>query len=123
MEINDFAIRKISLALAILGILAVFAFAALSQPIEVKVKELGESNIGKKVVLNGIVTSAYLRKGSLIFEIFDGKKINGVKFSPTLEEKLAVRKENELRIEGTVQKYNGKLEIIAEKIYSVGKYD
>ena len=42
-----------------------------------------KTQIGKEVIVSGIVQNVFFSKNTLLFELFDSAKIKAVKFSPT----------------------------------------
>ena len=113
------AIRIAAIALSIAGLVAVLAFSALFEPKEISLKEIDGTFEGKAVRSKGFVNSSFMIRNSLIVELFEGKKFKAVKFNPTEIELEALRKNSFVEVEGKVQRYNGSLEIIIERVRKI----
>ncbi|MBI2598004.1 MAG: OB-fold nucleic acid binding domain-containing protein [Candidatus Diapherotrites archaeon] len=119
MQLNDFALRKISLAVSCAGILVLFALSNFFGPKETAIENISTQMLEKEVSVKGIAKNVRLSKNTLLFEILDPTKISAVKFSPTKQE-LGLVKENEfLEFVGTVKKYNGRLEVVVKSVKKI----
>lgn len=117
MQIDDFLLRRVALALAVAGLLALAAIAELQKPTAVEIGEISEGMLGEEVSAAGIVTWRQYTKNALIFGIEDSAaRINAVRFSPGVEELAVVERGAAVRVSGTVKRYKGKLEIVAESV-------
>ena len=116
MEFDDFFFRKLALGIGIAGILLLAAMSAATKPLEVSIPEINGGMLQKKVSTEGIVKNRFYSKNTLLFELADGKSIKAVVFSPTEKELKEIENSAVIRIEGTVQEYKGKIEIVAEKV-------
>jgi len=115
MEFDDFFFRKLALGIGIAGILLLAAMSAATKPLEVSIPEINGGMLQKKVSTEGIVKNRFYSKNTLLFELVDGKSIKAV-VSPTEKELKEIENSAVIRIEGTVQEYKGKIEIVAEKV-------
>ena len=120
MLLTDLVIRKISIGISIIGIVALLLFSAHFEPKEVLIENISQDQIGQEVVVKGIVKSVFFTKNTLLFEIFDSKKIKAVKFSPSAKEFELIKESNFLEITGKIQKYRGELEIVVKEVKKLG---
>lgn len=107
------------MALAAVGLIILFLLSEFSKPVEVKVGEIDESFISKKISTKGIVLWRYFTKNTLLFELADGNKIKAVLFSPSIEEIGTIEKNSAVEIEGIVKMYKGDLEIVVERVRKI----
>ena len=110
---KETTLLKIALICSLAGLLALYF---ISTKIEVKDYKPGKlsENVGDDVKLNGIITKTS-DKGNIVFiEVSQQNPVNVVIFS---DKNFSALKTNEhVEILGKVQEYNGKNEIIAQKI-------
>ena len=107
-------LSKICLTVSLLGILLLFVY---SETISVKTKNISEitkKDIDKFIKTQGQVTRVTDLPGLLIFNIKDQtSQIPVIVFK---EEKINIKQNDFLEIEGKITEYKGELEIVAEKI-------
>lgn len=105
-----------ALLAAIAGTMLLFAFAQGIGARQAKISEIDEGMEGMLVKVNVRIENMSVRKGTAFMELYDGTgKINAVLFNA---DKIAALpgKGGFASIEGKVQKYNGSLELIVEKV-------
>lgn len=109
---NEKTLFRISLAFTLIGIISIIIIPFIyGKATSKKVDALTESDIGKKVTINGIASTKYRKDKFSIHEIDDGTgKIEAVIF-----EELNFKK-SKVSVYGKVEKYKNKLQIKAEKI-------
>ncbi|MFA4855824.1 MAG: OB-fold nucleic acid binding domain-containing protein [archaeon] len=106
----------LALLAAVAGTMLLFAFAQGIEARQAKISEIGEGMEGVLVKVNVRIESMSVRKGIAFMELYDGTgKINAVLFNAEKTGTLP-KKGGFAGIEGKVQKYNGSLEIIVEKV-------
>jgi len=116
MRIDDFAVRRVSLAVSVIGLLAVIALAEFSAPVDAAPWEIDDSMLGKDVRTSGIVKWTHMVKGVLIFEIGEGSGISAVVLSPDERELALIVKGGRVEIGGRVEDYEGNIEIVVNKV-------
>jgi DNA/RNA endonuclease YhcR with UshA esterase domain len=112
-------IVKISIAVAAIGIVALFFFVRYSEQNTVKISELKQGQIEK---ITGMVNSVYVSKdGHTFLKVADTSgEISVVAFkSSNIDEVYEVEVGNQISVLGRVEEYKGKLEIIAKEIKKV----
>ena len=110
---KETTLLKIALACALVGLLALYFISAR---IEIKEYNTGKlaQNVGDDVKLTGTITKL-TDKGNFIFiEVSHQSPVNVVLF--TDDNNLKLNKGDNVDILGKVQEYNGKPEIIADKV-------
>lgn len=101
-------IKYLSILLAVIGIIALYAASTLSQPAEIELSELPNYE-GKEVIITGIVTDYYLtRQGSQMIYI----KQNNITTKIFSEEAHDIERGDQIRAQGSVQKYQGNFELM-----------
>lgn len=114
MEFNDFALRRLALAISIIGFCLIFFWP--NQAKEIMVNEINEEMIGQKIKTKGTIDWFKEIKGGLLFGLRNEEKINVVRFSPAAEEREIVKAKKAVEVVGEIKKFRGELEIVAEKI-------
>jgi len=112
-------ILKISIAIAVLGIIALFFITQFNNETIVKIKDLKIGQIG---TISGMVTSIYVSKDDNVFlKISDNTGGIDVVVFKSSNIDLAYELENgdQVAVLGRVDDYKGKLEIIAKEINKV----
>ena len=119
--------KKYNTLLAIISICGTLSLTIIdfqTQPKKTEIREISEQLIGKKIFIEGKITSQFTKKNTLFLEITNKNKIKAIKFNTSKQESLTAQHadaQNFVKITGTVQKYNGELEIIADQITPLNK--
>jgi cytochrome c-type biogenesis protein CcmE len=119
MRFSDFTVRKLALAISLLGIAVLFAIDYLNAPEEIRISEIQESMVFQRVKTKGIVEWRHFAKNTLLFEIQDLQKIKAVLFNPSKKELSEVNEKKLVEITGKIQKYKGELEIVVERVNQI----
>lgn len=109
---------KVSIAAALLGVLAILLFIRFNDQNKGKIIELKEGQTGKIV---GMVNSVYVSKGNVFLKVADTSgEISVVAFnSSNIEEAYNIEVGDQISVLGKVKSYKGSLEIIANDIKKV----
>lgn len=109
---KETTLLKIALICSLVGLIALYF---ISTRIEVKdYKPSLNKNIGDDVKLNGVVTKITDRGNVVFIEVNQQNPITVVLF--TDDDNLRLKDGDNVEVIGEVQEYNGKNEIIAQKI-------
>ena len=104
---------KISIFLAVIGLTLMYASTLYIRPAEVEVGEIKSAWSGKKVIATGEATNTYNGESRTEFLLKqDNSTVKVVKFNPEKEVAAGQR----LEVQGTVNVYNGNLQIQASNI-------
>ena len=108
-------LKRISLAAAIIGIIAL-AFLSLNlEPKVMKISEITDKNMGSFVRISGEVT--YAKKGDITyFDVNDSTEEMRV----VLFDKADISKGDRVEVIGKVEEYRGSLEVNADKVKVMG---
>jgi len=106
---------KIALIISLLGLLSMYL---ISDNIEIKEKNIEKITLDNKdefVKLRGIVSKVIDTEKVTIMEITQPQEITGVLFKNE-NKTMPIQEGNEVEIIGKVDEYEGKLEIIADRL-------
>ena len=120
MFFNNFMdILKISISIAIVGIVALFFLTQFNNENTIKISEL---KIGQVAKVTGMVTSVYVSKNDNVFlKVADNTgEISVVAFkSSNIDEAYDLENGEQVSVTGRVEEYKNSLEIIAKEIIRV----
>ena len=106
---------KIALIISLLGLLGLYM---VSENVEIKEKTIEKITLENKdefVRLGGIVNKVYKADKALIIEIMQPQKITVVLFNNE-NKTTKISEGNEVEIFGKVDEYEGKMEVIADRV-------
>ncbi len=112
-------ILKISISIAIIGILALFLIVQFNNETVVKIEDL---KVGEMEMISGMVTSFYTSKDDHVFlKVADNTgEITVVAFKGSnIDVAYELENNDQISVLGRVDEYKGKLEIIAKEIKRV----
>ena len=110
---------RIALICSLLGLLALYL---ISGSVEIKEKNIEKITLENKdefVKLRGIVSNVADTEKVSIIEILQPQKMTVVLFKNE-NQKINLQQGNEVEVFGKVDEYNGKMEIIADRVRVVG---
>ena len=110
---KETTLLKIALICSLAGLVALYFISIKIDIKEYKPNFLSNKNIGDDVKLTGTITKITQKDNAVFIEIKKEIPVNVVVFT---NENMALKENNQVEIFGKVQEYNGKEEIIAEKI-------
>ncbi len=117
MELSETLIKRISLLCSILGIAGVMAVSPLAGFQETKLSEISLDSLEKKVEVAGFPENGFVKKGTLFFDLVQGKdSIKVVVFRPKKGQIDLALGKGLLKVKGEVQLYEKELEIIGEEV-------
>ena len=108
---KDKILFKTALTFSIIGILILFYITDNIKIEEKQINQLTDKNLDEKIKVSGEITKVRYSEKTTFLEIKQENKINIVLF-----ELKNFSIGNRIEIEGKVDKYNDKYEIVAEKI-------
>ena len=115
---NDVKLLRIALAIGVVGIISLFFLSKTIQAEPTEIGQITQEDIGRKVMIEGIVEEIEQKKSVTILEISEQGTKDTVSVA-LFGNKLNIPEQGEkVKITGTVKEYYGKLEIVAEKIES-----
>jgi len=110
---KETTLLKIALACSLVGLIALYFISTKIEIKDYNPSKLG-NNIGDDVNLKGIVTKI-TNKGNVAFlDISQQNSVSVVLFSPG--DNLKLKNGDNVEVIGKVQEYNGRNEIIAQKV-------
>lgn len=114
--ISDKSLMKLSLAMSITGVIALFFITQAVEPLKTSIDDIRDSMAGRDVAVHGTIGS--IEMGENIFmTLVNGTKINAValgKDARNVNKNLTVGMN--VTVIGKVSVYKGSLEIIVKKI-------
>ncbi|MEK6967865.1 MAG: hypothetical protein AABX51_04495 [Nanoarchaeota archaeon] len=111
MEPESFA--HICLGMAIIGLLALYVVITFYHPKEVEVEELYEKDAEERVRLKGTVVDIIQKNKTSIIVLGHYRTADVIFFT---DGKISLSKGQEIRVDGRVQEYRGKKELVADEI-------
>jgi aspartyl/asparaginyl-tRNA synthetase len=110
---KESTLLKIALICSLVGLIALYF---ISSKIEIKDYKPGSlnKNVGDNVKLNGLVTKITDRGDVIFIDVSQQTPVAVVLFSN--DDNIKLKSGDNIEVIGEVQEYNGKTEIIAEKI-------
>jgi len=121
--ISDDSLAKFSLALTIVGIVALYFVVQNTEPVRLEISDISHAMVGNHVALNGYINKMAWRGDNLFITLENnGSSIKVVMFSRETKKFSGLReleKGDEISVVGRVGEYKTELEIIAEKIEKI----
>ena len=114
---EDRLLAKISLVLAIVGVVALFFVVESIKPRGVRIGEIGYSMVGETIIVNASVKDISSRGGHVFLKLFDGNQIGAVMFERDARRQPEVYNLSEndfITVVGEVNDYRGDLEIVVK---------
>ena len=108
---ND--IYRICILIGALGIALIYGSSIYIEPEKVNISEIEPSWSGKRVVISGEATGVSKVNESLFFDLNDS---TGEVMVADFDSESKIEDGKEVRVQGRVTMYRGKLEIVAERI-------
>lgn len=99
---------KISLVITILGIIMLFF---ISKTLDINENIISADNIDKEIKVTGLVTKVTETDKVTFLEISKPEKVTACVF-----DKVDIKVDDKVTVEGELEEYNGKLELIARRI-------
>lgn len=112
---NETQLLRITLVVALLGIIILFFLAKNIEVSKVRIDEISDEFIGKRVAISGTVQEIRLAKNMTFITIAQKESVNNmlvVAFEPL----TFIQQDDSVIVSGQVKEYYGKLEIVAESV-------
>ncbi|MBI4895125.1 MAG: OB-fold nucleic acid binding domain-containing protein [Candidatus Aenigmarchaeota archaeon] len=114
------SLEKLCAILVVAGLVVLFFLVVFIEPVSMNISQISEKDIGKIVSINASVENKNLRNGNLFLELGDvdsNSTIKAVMFENDIKQDLSTfQKGSHINIVGRIDRYNGELEIIINKI-------
>ncbi|MBN1941278.1 MAG: OB-fold nucleic acid binding domain-containing protein [Candidatus Diapherotrites archaeon] len=105
-----------AVAATIIGLALLFVLDCYAQPVQMRISSISQENIGKFVEVKAKVNWISEKEKSVFFELYDGNTLFAVKFNPTQEERVLLRRNSFLVVTGKIQKYGKTIEIVVDSV-------
>lgn len=122
MNLTENKLALLCAVLAVIGIIGLLLISAGSSSAAkfVSIKEISSDLIEKKIEVIGIIKKISIREKTAQFELADETDKNffvkAIMFSPTIEQKKQLFKENKIKAIGIAREFKKELELVVEKI-------
>lgn len=119
MNMNEKSLTKLCLLVSIVGLAIIYIMESVSSTNPAGIGNITKDSVGESVKVCGIISKMYVsNKENIFFNLNDSASINVVVFRDKIDLFDAGSMENGMRacVEGTVQMYKDKLEIIAGRL-------
>ena len=119
MTMNEKSLTKLCLLVSIVGLVIIYIMESVSSADTTAIGSITKDNAGESVKVCGTISKMYVsNKENIFFNLNDSASISVVVFRDKAELFDAGSMKNGMRacVDGTVQIYNDKLEIIAGRL-------
>lgn len=116
MNITEEKLTIFCAIIAVAGIAAIFAIAAVSEPAEMSVFEAQGSTSGAKVKMHGFIDSAVIYENRAIISLGNIQAIEAVSFDTDYVKSLGLQRFKEVAVDGELREYQGKISLIISKV-------
>lgn len=113
---NEKILLKLALGISILGLAMLFLLLNIIEPEEVSLRELQQKQINEYVTIKGIIKDIRSYDKVIYLDIAELQPITVIVFP---DSKLRLENNSEVTIDGQIQLYNGKKELIVNEIKKV----
>lgn len=119
---KDSLILKICFITSIIGLVTIYIGTSLTEAKKVEISEINERDIGRLVKVKGKVSWKYFsKKGNLFFKLKENNEEIKIVIFKDLIDRLGIKEENvkkgkSISVLGIVKEYEGKIEIIPERM-------
>jgi len=116
---NEKSIKKLCILMSFLGLIIIYMMEVTSTVPYTKISEITNDNVGECVKACGIVDKKYVTdKGHIFFNLKDNSSIKVAIFKNenSLITPESIENNTTLCLEGTITRYKGELEIIADRL-------
>lgn len=121
--ITDEQIRKISFAIAVIGVAGIVLIGQYAVPEKITANMLTDEKIGKLVEISGTVFSVFSKDGNVFLGVADASgNVSVVMFERTARTQKSVydlKKGDDVTVTGKVLLYRSELEVQADKIEKI----
>lgn len=121
--ITDEQIRKISFAIAVIGVAGIVLIGQYAVPEKITANMLTDEKIGKLVKISGTVFSVFSKDGNVFLGVADASgNVSVVMFERTARTQKSVydlKKGDDVTVTGKVLLYRSELEVQADKIEKI----
>ncbi len=115
---KDESLVKLSILTSVIGISGLLLFLLVSKPLQVRVQDIDETLLGKRVEVVGKVDDLFSKNGHIFFYLRNTSEIKVVVFRNTVK-RLGLedlRDGDSVKVVGTVERYRGEIEIITRDL-------
>ncbi len=115
--ISDKSLMKLSLAMSITGIIALFFITQVTEPAETSIDEISDSMAGRNVAVHGTIGSIMENNGNIFITLANSSKIGIVMFERDIKNvNKNLTAGMNVTVIGKVAVYKGILEITAKSV-------
>ena len=118
MLINEGFASKIGASIGVIGLIAFIIFIPEAQLLESA--NLTGTGSGESVRIEGIISSISISNGNAFIDLENKGKASVFYYKPSQGQLAILRKNVRVEITGTITKYRGKKEIMAQKVREIG---
>ena len=113
---NETKLLQISLVVALCGLVALFFLADSIEVAVVAIDTITDEFIGQKVAVNGIVETVRQLDSMTLLEVSQQESVGSI--AVVVFEQIDVSIGDSVFVSGTVEEYNGNIQIVADKVES-----
>lgn len=113
---NEKILLKIALGISIVGLIILSLLLNIIEPDEVSFMELGQKQINEHVQIKGIITNIRDYNKTIFLDIVELQPITVIVF---YDGKMKLENNSKVSIDGQIQLYNGKRELVANEVKKI----
>lgn len=118
MEINTRHTAKLAFCIALAGFVSLILL--LPETKDVDYAALADIKAGEKIKFSGTVKHVSVRHGNAFLELENNGTVNAFYYRPGNGQLSKLHKNSNLEVTGIVSLYNGKKEIMVERVEEIG---
>lgn len=121
---DEKSLLKLCLISSLIGLFILYMGAQLKEAEKMKIGEIGKSDVGKVVTVEGTISSKYYNGKHMFFDLKDNSgEIEIVAFEDSINRNninpKKIKEGDKISVTGKINLYKGKLEIIAERFTGI----
>lgn len=114
--ISDKTLMKLSLAMSVIGIIALFFITQMIEPLETHIDDISDAMAGRNIVVHGTVDSLAENNGNVFIELRNNSKISVVLFEKDAGNVKNLGVGMNVTVIGKLSVYKGSLEIVVGSV-------
>lgn len=111
---------KVSVVCSIVGLVVLYIISGRIEIEETTINKITMGQSDSDVIVKGKVSRIFEKDDLMVLELEKNEKISVVMFRKNFPDYIGIKEGDSVEVQGSVEDYNGKKEIIAERVRYVG---